>query len=765
MPSAPAELNAIMSEKLSEQEFQPLMSEMTAASGDGSVAISSDSAGAVIVTGNGNRVVINHDTRAEDLVKLLHRVIRQTSRTAIKNRPFKSALPYKGLYNFELDDEYLFFGRDRFLNDLVNELEQTSLILLLGASGSGKSSVVRAGLIPCFKRKWAAQGLKGFNLTFKPDLDPFESLYGCLLSRYTQSEAKIAQEGKANTLMRVIKTLKPPDTQWLIFIDQFEELFKIDSEKCKNFITGLTKFANDKSDSSVKIIATMRSDLLNKLDPYSALEKVTRKHRPMITEMQPDELRLAIEQPAAHHGVVFETDLVAEIIKDVQGLQGQTVSLPLLQLTLELLWKEEIKTGNIVHDRTLNTATYRKLGGVRCALQQHVDKVYQKLSEQEQLAAKQIFLRIVGIAENPESGMAWKPVRQRVSRSEFDGSLKQSVVDKLIDNRLLISNRENGSQDSTIEIVHEILFTSWTTLSDWIQESRQNIVIHNDIRNFINRWQKNKSANELLPGSRLEQALELKKDPVFNQALGGFNPEENKFINISQRRRDLKRYGVFTLLAGYSLLATILLIVFTLLFGPRFFNNWGFKDYTEKSYWSSILKYNIAIAISSKLDISKLIENNSGFPLYNRALAYEKEKKFDAAAADYQKLMLTNPNFAPAYNNLAYLNIFDKNYNEAIKNLEDAQKFSGSDPSYKIVEYNIFKNLGWAQFELARLNNNAEANLRNAETNLMNAIKSDSEERAAYCLLAQLREYKKQKGNTKYELEKCIEHEGETRPE
>jgi tetratricopeptide (TPR) repeat protein len=281
----------------------------------------------------------------------------------------------------------------------------------------------------------------------------------------------------------------------------------------------------------------------------------------------------------------------------------------------------------------------------------------------------------------------------------------------------------------------------------------------------------------LWDGSRLEQVLELKKDPIFNQILG-FNQEENKFITISKKRRDRERYRAISLLVAYSLIVTISLIVLVSLFGSRFFNDWGFKDYTEgefkdytegsrQSYQSAIQKYTIAIVIGSKIDISTLLElkkNPYQIPLYNRGLAYERSGDFAAASADYKESISTNPNFALAYNNLAYLNILNKKNNnyseaikEAIKNLEIAQKLHDKDPVYKAAEYPIFKNLGWAQFELAHLNINAEVNLRNA-------INLNSKGGAAYCLLAQLLESKKPI-NAKNEWENCIEHGDDTRPE
>lgn len=485
--------------------------------------------------------------------------ILQISVAEIKTRQLILTSPYKGLKKFEPEDKDLFFGRDQFLTSLVNELEQTNLILLLGASGSGKSSVIRAGLIPWLSQKWGSQLVK---LIFTPDGDPFESLYGSLLGKYKQAEAQIARESKADTLTQVVSSLKQPDDYYFIFIDQLEELFTTSQpQKRDQFIASLVQLSKTKQ-HSIKIMATMRADFLDRLSPYAQLIKATDRHRPMIAEMQPDELRLAIEQPAAQHGVVLETGLVEEIIQDIQGQAGY---LPLLQYTLDLLWETEVKT-NSIPDRTLNISTYRGLGGVRGALQQRVDFIYDALSAQEKLAAQKIFLKLVGVGKNDKIDSEWKPIRRRANLSEFNDELEKDLLVKLVNENLLVSDsaaeiprdRQSQSSESTIEIAHEILLTSWTTLNTWIQENHQAIGLRNRLNDDVARWQAKKTADELWSGSKLEQVLELRKDPTFNQVLGGFSITANKFIDSSVELRDRQRLKTILGLSAFSTLALAL---------------------------------------------------------------------------------------------------------------------------------------------------------------------------------------------------------------
>ncbi|WP_062295201.1 WD40 repeat domain-containing protein [Nostoc piscinale] len=454
-----------------------------------------------------------------------------------------------------------FFGRDQFLTGIVNKLEQTNLILLLGASGSGKSSVVRAGLIPWLSQKW---GTKLVNLTFTPDIDPFEAFYASLLSKYKQSVAQIAREAQTDTLTEVVNRLKQPDDYWFILIDQFEELFTTTQpEKRNKFISSLLQLSKINV-SNVKIMATMRADFLDRFSPYPALVKATDNHRPIIAEMQQDELRLAIEQPAAHHGVVLETGLVEEIIKDVQGQAGY---LPLLQYTLNLLWETEVKTGSI-NDRTLNLNTYRMLGGVRGALQEHIDKIYGAFSQPEQLATQKIFLKLVDIGGDSESSSDWKPVRRRANRFEFSEELEQSVLRKLIDENLLVSNapqetlhdRLPPAPVSTVEIAHEILLTSWTTLNTWIEENRQAIALFNRLNDDVARWQTLKNDDELWSGSKLAKVVELRQNPALNPALGKFSKKTAEFIDASVKRRDRQRRRSMIALSAFSTVVSLFAI-------------------------------------------------------------------------------------------------------------------------------------------------------------------------------------------------------------
>jgi WD40 repeat protein len=501
-------------------------------------------------------------------------IIQQISRTEVTQQPLIKDSPYQGLRRFNVKDHDRFFGRDSLIADLITKVKQSGLTFVLGASGSGKSSVVRAGLIPALKKRLVNQKFYDFILT--PNQDPFASLYRCLLSeekdyRFKESEARLALQAQKCTLSEIIKSLKKDKECWLFFIDQFEELFTIcdDLDKRKNFIEGLVQVFK-LSSRSVRIVLAMRSDFLEQFSFYTELGNIASQNNILlVTEMFRDELRQAIEAPAAKHGVVFEDGLVKQIIDEVEGQKGY---LPLLQYTLNLLWETECKTFSDdgrchIDDRTLNRESYAKLKGVRGALQERVNEIYDNLEPGEQAIAKQIFLQVVNILE---IGSGTKAVSRRANRDNFVGKSVEKTLTKLIDENLLVSssaysNQAQGSsskllkQTATVEIAHEILISSWDKLRGWLEEEKEAIILKHWLAAETNRWQairaqdESKAQNELLKGSRLEQVVDFRKRDAFRN-IGGLRPEENQFIDVSiadverieqdkeaQRKRELQQ--------------------------------------------------------------------------------------------------------------------------------------------------------------------------------------------------------------------------------
>ncbi|MFN6274728.1 MAG: NACHT and WD repeat domain-containing protein, partial [Microcystis sp.] len=482
-------------------------------------------------------------------------IITQKSGVEIQSQTLITGSPYLGLRKFEVDDKDRFFGRDNWIIELTDYLKQKNVLLLLGASGSGKSSLVQAGLIPKLKDDFGANKL--VNLTFVPDVNPFESFYGCLLAnRYKQYQAKLAQAVKEETLINVVEGLKNNSDLWFIFIDQFEELFTRTPKTERDiFIKSLIKLIEiiENNNSLVKIVMTMRADFLDKLSPYPSLGKIHDQYSKMLTDMDESELRLAIAEPAARNGVIFEKGLINQIIADFYEQAG---SLPLLQYTLDLLWEK-----NHIQERVLNIKIYQDIGGVTGALEKQADKIYSQFNEQQRKAAEEIFLELISLEGE-------KAVSRRADKSSFEQEeMQREVLYQLIDNRLLVSKGEDGK--ATVEVAHEALLRSWKVLQDLIREKEEIIVLRSRLYADAKQWddlQKQdavKASSELWGGSKLKRIVNLIKE----KSLSNLDSVAVKFIKASyhyQKQREKieaerKRREVDTelslanSLSGYSL--------------------------------------------------------------------------------------------------------------------------------------------------------------------------------------------------------------------
>jgi WD40 repeat protein len=453
----------------------------------------------------------------------------------IKHKPLMATSPYKGLKPFTAEEREYFLGRDELILRLLKDLCKKNLILLLGSSGSGKSSSIQAGLIPQIRENLVANFTE---IICKPDRNPFLSLSNAFLEKNCdRKEAEILLQEEVNALTNLAQALqlKNDRSYWLIFIDDFEELFTIsEPKKSQRFIDALIhlyNYLNASSDKTVKfkIILAMRTYFLDRLSANPRLADITfaQNNTQAIANMNPYDLRLAIKQPAARHGVVFEEALVEKILQDVQE---QTNFLPLLQYTLDLLWQSED-----LNQRTLKLSTYQQLGGIQAALNNQSNQLYNSLLTTEQVTTKRIFLQLVKFVEPQKSGLFPIAVCQRKKLSEFNEQLSKAMINKLIDNHLLISDRST----ETLEIVHEVFLSAWKTLKDWIEEASQAIALKKQLTEAVKSWQMlgqedpERAIIKLWQGSKLEKACELRDTQIFDLVVGELRDEENRFLEES----------------------------------------------------------------------------------------------------------------------------------------------------------------------------------------------------------------------------------------
>ncbi len=347
----------------------------------------------------------------------------------------------------------------------------------------------------------------------------------------------------------VLTETRPPDERWVLVVDQFEEIFTLcaDANPRDAFLSGLTQLAQAPQ-SEIKIVAAMRADFFDRFGPYPTFGALAQHGLQLVLDMEASELRAAIEQPAAKHGVVFEEGLVEQIIADVKGRPG---ALPLLQYTLDLLWRSD----NPTDDRTLKKSSYHKLGGVEGALRQRADAIYRNAdpqgknprSKDQQELMRQLFLRVVDLTNQ---GTEARAVSRRASLTDFVRADEQQLIRELADEKLLVTSAQridvSGKTQSTVEIAHEALLSAWPLLKGWIEQAREVIYVRNRLSADAHRWTEvntdkpEQAGEELWSGTRLQQAIELRAHGDFLTVLGGLTETETAFLDASVLERKRK---------------------------------------------------------------------------------------------------------------------------------------------------------------------------------------------------------------------------------
>ncbi|MFT5469503.1 MAG: hypothetical protein ACI8UO_004624 [Verrucomicrobiales bacterium] len=532
--------------------------------------------GNVIEAEGRDRSYFNSLEELKDMVQAKN--FGRDARAHFHSVPLSPNNPYIGLRPFRESERDSFFGRDQ----LIADSEAIPLLLVLGASGSGKSSVLRAGVIPAWRDQ---HGGKCRVIAFNPDEDPFTGLFGGLLSAgFTQEEARPAQTPSSTVIRDRFEALRQPGEPWLVFIDQFEEIFtraprREDAQaRVRQFVAALVDIARHHESNpnpGLRVIFAVRDDFFSNLEGHKELCAITDEHFRRVPRMTERELRAVIQNPAAAHGVSFEPGLIERILADLEDPRGR-LPLPWLEYTLEALWERDD-----ISDRVLNLDAYEAIGGVRGALQQKVSAYYESLDPERQRALRRILLRLVEIGE------AEIPVSRAARKAELEGGtdavsgIDAEVLDELLrKEKLLVAhddetetgNGEGVRPESVIELAHEALISGWGEFKKWIDESRETITMRNRLREDAAEWEQlEKSADpaearstkdELWTGSRLERALELNTNGDFDQ-IGGLNRLERSFLIQSQfekRRGSRRRISAIAAIAALAFCVVGILI-------------------------------------------------------------------------------------------------------------------------------------------------------------------------------------------------------------
>ncbi|MFZ2502486.1 MAG: PQQ-binding-like beta-propeller repeat protein [Nocardioides sp.] len=410
--------------------------------------------------------------------------------------------PYCGLRAFDESQARSFFGREAATADLLTQVDQLRLVTIVGSSGSGKSSLARAGVVPALRARGQITAV------MTPGPRPSEALEAALLEVAGSAEGDLLASLSAEGLVLVV--------------DQLEELWtRCDEDERTAFLSRLEpELARAPGPGGLRVLATVRADLFDRplSEPIlSALIGPGTYPLPALTAAELDD---AVRRPAQQAGVYIEDVVATSLVVETAGRPGL---LPLLQFTLAELFDARVE-GRISEESLTD------LGSLTGALGRRAEQVFGALEPDARTTARALFSRLV------MTGDGQPDTRRRARISELPAGA-EPVVDAFVEARLLVTDREPTTREPTVELAHEALLERWDRLVAWIDDDRDWLVLLQHLSNAARAWDSSgRAAADLYRGSRLELALE-----VVDSADRGLSPLEHDYLRASRDERDAVR--------------------------------------------------------------------------------------------------------------------------------------------------------------------------------------------------------------------------------
>jgi WD40 repeat protein/transcriptional regulator with XRE-family HTH domain len=475
-------------------------------------------------------------------------------------RPAEARAPYRGLASFEPEDAEWFFGREQLTRALVDRLlerrETEDVIAVIGPSGSGKSSLLRAGLIPALSGDdppWPS-------LLLRPGVDPVGELAGRLAGLAGRTDEAVAEMRKDPAYAAVLVREALSDSaggRLVVVVDQFEEVFTdggAGSERTA-FLDALKAIAG----SSGLVVIGLRADFYARALRDGDLARILQTSQVVVGPMSEPELRQAIVAPARKAGLVLEDGLADLLLSDLRASAHDhdpeaaydAGALPLLSHALLATWERR-------HRHRLTIADYRESGGIGGAVTRTAEEAYAGLSSGQQTIARQIFLRLVHIGDDTGD------TRRRVRLAELPpGAEVIEVLDHFIDHRLITVATDE------FDIVHEALLVAWPRLRSWLDADRDGLRTHRELAFAAKVWRDSgRDPSTLLRAARLTEAAEWAEDPRHAADLNTLEREflaaavEHRRMELrATRRRSRRRRQLMAALVALSLVTTAMTII------------------------------------------------------------------------------------------------------------------------------------------------------------------------------------------------------------
>lgn len=449
--------------------------------------------------------------------------------------------PYKGLAAFEEVDAEFFLGREALVKEMVDRLRGNPRFLaVVGPSGSGKSSVVQAGLFPALRRGEVPGSEDWHLLSFRPGADPHAALSTAGLDSYEKGDLQ--------------------SKRLAIIADQFEDLFALCPEPLqKGFLLRLLALLEE--DLPVTVVLVLRADFYGHLLRHQSLVQWLKMGQVNVSPMGPAELKIAVEEPANQIGLHFESGLVVTIINEA-GKEEHP--LPLLESALTQLW-EKRKDGLLTHE------AYERVGRVAGAIGQWAEDAYTELDAEDRRLAQRIFTRLVRYGEGKVADTRQQKTLSELATRPEEWEPQHRLVRQLADIRLLVTGGDPGAV--TVEIIHDALLQQWSRLKHWIAEQRTFYLWRQRLDERLREWEeKAQDEGALLHGALLVEAERwLKEQPEeLNEAEQGFIEHSQSLRKRQQAARDKRRRLILLAAVGVAVVSCVLaFLVLGLWFSAR----------------------------------------------------------------------------------------------------------------------------------------------------------------------------------------------------
>ena len=427
--------------------------------------------------------------------------------------------PYVGLRPFDTDESLLFFGRNDQTLELLQRLHRYHFVAVVGSSGCGKSSLLRAGLIPALKGGYLVDDSDQWSIAImKPGQSPLYNLVEAIMrlthlnansASVTTVVTQIKEEG-ADVLLRLITPLvTAQNNNFFLLVDQFEELFRFSMEQddvekkdeAIDFVNIILELAQQKV-VPVYVVMTMRSDFIGDCARFYGLPEAMNQSQYLVPRLNRMQLKMVIEGPAKLFGGKLNPSLTSLMLNELGKVKDE---LPLLQHSLMRIWNFETK-----EDRSgeLDIEDYKHIGGIEKALSNHADEALKGMTTEELRITKEMFQALTAIDENGRKIRRPVLLSQLTELCNADKEILLHIITQFIeDNRcFLIKNNAGDSGDVVMDISHESLIRQWKTLSDWVDEEGEYASVYLQLAE-ANRLYKIKK-RDVLSGTELDIALD-----------------------------------------------------------------------------------------------------------------------------------------------------------------------------------------------------------------------------------------------------------------